>query len=102
MTRTEVDFLIERRDFTKSQKRCIRSRLHKKVKEFADKELPILIEKGLLDRKGFEPTSPATTMVNRGRFGLAVHATDDSIDDVKRTENHLACWQCLIANADFC
>jgi len=35
LTRTELDFLLERREFTKPQKRCIRSRLHKKVKEFA-------------------------------------------------------------------
>jgi len=54
-------------------------------KGFADKELPILIEKGLSYRKRFEPTSPATTMVGWERFGLATHATDDSIDDVKRS-----------------
>jgi hypothetical protein len=39
LTHTELDFLLERREFTKPQKRCIRSRLHKKIKEFADKEL---------------------------------------------------------------
>ena len=77
LTRTELDFLLERREFTKPQKRCIRSRLNKKVKEFADNELPILIEKGLLDGKGFEPTSPITTMVRWGRFGLAAHAITD-------------------------
>jgi hypothetical protein len=84
LTHTELDFLLERREFTKPQKRCIRSRLHKKIKEFAVKELPILIEKGLLYGNRLEPTSPATTTIGWERFGLATHATDDSIDDVKR------------------
>ena len=69
---------IERREFTKPQKRCIRSRLNKKVKEFADNELPILFEKGLLGGKGFEPTTPATTIVNQGRFGVVTHADDNN------------------------
>jgi hypothetical protein len=69
LSRTELDFLLERREFTKPQKRCIRSRLNKKVKEFADNELPILVEKRLLDGKGFEPTSLATTtIVGQERF----------------------------------
>lgn len=79
LSRTELDFLLERREFTKPQKRCIRSRFNKKIKEFADNELPILIEKGLLDGKGFEPTSPATTIVNQGRFEVVTHADDNNI-----------------------
>ena len=79
LSRTELDFLLERREFTKPQKRCIRSRLNKKVMEFADNELPILIEKGLLDGKGFEPTSLATTtIVGQERFGLVTHADYDN------------------------
>jgi hypothetical protein len=85
LTRTELDFLLERREFTKPQKLCIRSRLNEKIKEFADKELPILIEKGLLDGKGVEPTSPATTVVSRERFGLAAHATHYITDDIMRS-----------------
>jgi hypothetical protein len=85
LTRTELDFLSESREFTKPQKRCIRSRLKKKVKEFTDNELPILIEKGLLDAKGFEPTSPATTTVGRERFGLAANATSDITDNINRS-----------------
>src|SRR5215217_4103702 len=78
LTHTELDFLLERREFTKPQKRCIRSRLIKKVKGFADNELPILVEKVLLDGKGFEPTSPATTLVNQRRFEVVIHADDDN------------------------
>ena len=85
LTRTELDFLLERREFTKSQKRCIKSRLHKKVKEFANKELPILIEKGLLDGKGFEPTVPTASVVGRGRIELAAHATDYTTNNLKRS-----------------
>lgn len=66
---TELDFLLERREFTEPQKRCIRFRLNKKVKEFAENELPILIEKGLLSGDGgVEPTTPAKFSE---RFGLA-------------------------------
>jgi hypothetical protein len=85
LTRSELDFLLERREFTKPQKRCIKSRLHKKVKEFADKELPILIEKGLLDGKRFESTSPATSMVALERFGLAAHVIYDITNNIKRS-----------------
>jgi hypothetical protein len=85
LTHTEVDFLLERREFTKPQKRCIRSRLNKKIKEFAQKELPILIEKGLLDGKGFEPMGPATTIMGRGRFGLAGHATHNITGNLNRS-----------------
>ena len=85
LTPTELDFLLERREFSKPQKRCIRSRLHKKIKEFEDKELPLLIEKGLLYGKGFEPMSPATTMLGRGRFGLAGHATHNITGNLNRS-----------------
>ncbi|MFL6487246.1 MAG: hypothetical protein ACJ71D_11135 [Nitrososphaera sp.] len=74
--------MLERREFSKPQKRCIRSRLNKKIREFADNELPILIEKGLLDGKGFEPTNPATTIVGLGRFELAAPALDNSVGNI--------------------
>jgi hypothetical protein len=65
LSKTEIALLSGPREFTKSQVRCIRCRLNKKVKDFVDNELPILIDKGLLPEKivmgrgGFERTSPA-------------------------------------------
>ena len=61
-----------------SPKNDVLGRLIKKVKGFADNELPNLVEKVLLDGKGFEPTSPATTLVNQRRFEVVIHADDDN------------------------
>jgi len=86
LTRTELDFFTRKERIHKPQKWCIKSRLHKKVKEFADKELPVLIEKGLLDGKGFEPTVPAASVVGRGRIELAAHAPDyTTTNNLKRS-----------------
>lgn len=70
LTRTELDFLFQGREFTKPQKRCIRSRLNKKIKEFANNELPILVEKGLLDlTREVEPKGSDSLLTSRN-FGL--------------------------------
>ena len=42
-----------------------------------------MIEKGLLDWKGFEPTNPASTIVGRGRFGLAAPANLGTTNNLK-------------------
>ncbi len=48
LTRTELDFLLELREFTKPQKRYIRYKLRRKVKEFLCNELPLLRQKGYI------------------------------------------------------
>lgn len=48
LTCTERDFLLGNREFTKAQKRYLRCRLNKKVKEFVSNELTILQDKGYL------------------------------------------------------
>jgi hypothetical protein len=48
LTRVELDFLLERREFTKPQKRYIRYKLRKKVNEFLCSELPLLRQKGYI------------------------------------------------------
>jgi hypothetical protein len=55
------------------------------VKEFANNELPLLIEKGLLDGREFEPTSLATTMADRVRFELAANGAHDITNNIKRS-----------------
>jgi hypothetical protein len=48
LAHTELDFLLGKREFAKPQKGYLRSRLNKKIKEFANTELKLLQDKGYL------------------------------------------------------
>jgi hypothetical protein len=48
LTYTELDFLLGKKEFTKPQKRYLRSRLNKRIKEFASTELKLLQDNGYL------------------------------------------------------
>jgi hypothetical protein len=48
LTRTELDFLLGKREFSKGYSYTTKSRLLKKLELLVNQELPILIEKGYL------------------------------------------------------
>jgi hypothetical protein len=48
LTQTERDYLLQRREIGKPQQRYIRYKLHKKIKQFYEIELPLLMEKGYI------------------------------------------------------
>jgi hypothetical protein len=52
LSRTEVDFLLGKREFTRDQGYYIKSRLLKKVKALYGIELPLLEERGYLSGSG--------------------------------------------------
>jgi hypothetical protein len=48
LTNTELDFLLDKRELTKPQKRYLKCRLSYKVNDFVNNELVLLHEKGYL------------------------------------------------------
>lgn len=61
LTRTEKDFLLGTREFSKGQQHYTRYRLNKKLKVFVNEELGILQEKGYLLNVIVVNSSGATT-----------------------------------------
>ena len=53
LSKTELDYLTANQQFSKDYRYTIKSRLQKKVQQFAREELPLLIEQGYLDLTEF-------------------------------------------------
>jgi len=48
LSQAERDFILQAKELSKTQQRYIRYKLRKKVKQFYNKELPLLINKGYI------------------------------------------------------
>ena len=49
LSKAELDYLTPNRQFSEDYRYTIKSRLQKKVQQFAREELPLLVEQGYLD-----------------------------------------------------
>jgi hypothetical protein len=77
--------LVARREFTKPQKRFIKSRLNKKVKDFADNELTILVEKGYLDVTEFRNVTENCNALVAQLAERGFDYDDDSYDNENKS-----------------
>jgi hypothetical protein len=81
LSKAELDYLTAKQEFNDGYIRVIKSRLQKKVEDFVNQELPILVEKGYLNVTQFRN-------VTENRNALVAQLAEGSFTSHNEQNNH--------------